>query len=195
MPDRLARRSLLLAGTATGLLPGRANAATELLNIGSPRGTIDFAVGESKVFRTTGSFREWYGRVRVDEFDIPKSRVDVIVLTKSVRMADEDQTEMLKDSEFFDVEDFPQMIFHSLAVERTGEETLRVVGVLTLRGIRRPMILDVSVTDRQPEALPGERYARFKGQGSLLRSEFGMTKYIEVTGDTVEISIRAEAWR
>lgn len=195
MPDSLPRRSLLLAGTATGLLPRRAGAAAEFFNIGSPRGTIDFAVGDSRIFRTTGLFREWHGKVRVDESDFPRSSVDVIVLTKSVQMVDENQTEMLKDTEFFDVKDFPQMTFHSLGVERTGEETLRVIGALTLRGIRRPMILDVSVTDRQPQAPPGERYARFKGRGSLLRSEFGMTKFIELTGDSVEISIRTDAWR
>jgi polyisoprenoid-binding protein YceI len=192
-PDRLSRR-LLLAGT-TGLLSRPAAAASDQLNIGSPRGTMDFAVGEYKLLRTTGSFGEWQGKVRVDEVDVPRSRVDVIVLTRSVHMADEDQTAMLRGPEFFDVETYPQMSFHSIAVERTGEETLRVIGFLTLRGIRRPMFLDVSVTDRRPEAAPGDRYARFRAQGSLLRSEFGMTKYIDIVGDTVEITIRTDAWR
>lgn len=185
---------MLLAGT-TGLLSGHAAAASDQLNIGSARGTLDFAVGESRIFRTTGSFKEWHGKVRVDDVDVPKSRVDVIVLTKSVQMSDENQTEMLKDAEFFDVENFPQMTFHSIAVERTGEETLRVIGALTLRGIRRPMFLDVSVTDRKPEAAPGDRYAKFRASGSLLRSEFGMTKYIDLVGDSVEISIHTDAWR
>ncbi len=195
MPGRLPRRGLLLAGTATGLLSRRAVASTDVLTIGSPRGTIDFAVGESKFFRTTGTFKDWHGKVRVDEIDVRRSSVDVIVFTKSVRMADENQTEMLKDAEFFAVDDYPQMTFHSYAVERTGEDTLRVIGTLSLRGIGRPMILDVSVSDRKPGAAPGDRYARFRGHGSLLRSEFGMTKFIEITGDTVDISIHTDAWR
>ncbi len=195
MRDRLTRRNLLLAGSATGLLPGRADAASDLLDIGSPRGTIDFFVGDSKFFRTTGSFGNWHGKVRVDDVDVPKSSVDVIVLTRSVQMMDEDQTEMLEDSDFFDVANFPEMTFHSIGVERTGEEALKVVGVITLRGIPRPMIFDVSVTDRKPGAAAGERYARFRGRGSLLRSEFGMTRYIDVVGDKVDISIRTEAWR
>jgi len=31
--------------------------------------------------------------------------------------------------------------------------------------------------------------------GSLKRSEFGMVKFIEVVGDTVDFSIRTDAWR
>jgi polyisoprenoid-binding protein YceI len=191
----LPRRSLLLAGTAAGLLPGRRAGATELLHIGSPRGTIDFALGDSWILRTAGSFKQWHGALRFDELDVPRSSVDVVVLTQSVQMRDENQTAMLQGADFFDVENFPQMAFHSLAVESTGEETLRVIGILTLRGIRRPMILDVSVTDQQRAAPPGASYARFRANGSVLRSEFGMTKFIDATGDTVEISIRADAWR
>ena len=194
MPDRPTRRRLL-AGATTSLLARQAAATTDLLNIGSSRGKLDFAVGESRFFRATGRFKDWHGKVRVDDVDVPSSRVDVIVLTKSVQMADENQTEMLKAAEFFDISNFPHMTFRSLAVERTGEETLRVVGLLTLRGIKRPMFLDASVTDRRPEAAPGDRYARFRASGSLQRSEFGMTKYLDVVGDNVEISIHAEAWR
>jgi polyisoprenoid-binding protein YceI len=110
-------------------------------------------------------------------------------------MVDDDQTAMLKSGDFFDVDKFPEMSFHSTAVERTGEETLKVTGDLTLRGIKKPMVLAVSVTDRKPEAAPGARYARFRGKGTIKRSDYGMTKFTDVTGDTVEISIRADAWR
>ena len=87
------------------------------------------------------------------------------------------------------------MTFQSTVVERTAESTLKVSGNVTLRGITRPMLLAVSVTDRKPDAAAGARYARFRAEGSIKRSEFGMTKYIDVVGDTVDITIRAEAWR
>jgi polyisoprenoid-binding protein YceI len=110
-------------------------------------------------------------------------------------MLDTQQTAMLKDVEFFDVSRFPKMTFKSTAIERTGETTLKVVGDLTLRGITKPMQLAVSVTDRQPNAPAGKRYATFRAEGSLKRSEFGMVKYNDVVGDNVDISIRTDAWR
>jgi polyisoprenoid-binding protein YceI len=87
------------------------------------------------------------------------------------------------------------MIFHSTHIERTGETALKVDGTITLRGVTRPMTLAVTVTDRRPQAAPGARYARFRGVGTVKRSEFGMTKYIDMVGDNVEISIATEARR
>ena len=87
------------------------------------------------------------------------------------------------------------MTFKSTKIVRTGDTALKVEGNITLRGITRPMMLDVTVSDRRPDAAPGSRYARFRGFGTLKRSEFGMTKYVDMVGDTVEISIAADAWR
>ncbi len=195
MPARLARRALLLGAGAACLLSWSAVGAADNLNIGGARGTIDFAIGDSKVFRTTGSFKDWQGFLRVDDQDVPKSAVQVTVHTKSIQMLDSQQTAMLKDPDFFDVEKFPEMIFRSTNVERTSPTTLKVTGDVTLRGITRPMVLTVSVTDRKADAAAGARYARFRAEGSIKRSEFGMTKFVDVVGDTVDITIRADAWR
>ena len=170
-------------------------AASDHLSIGAPRGTIDFSIGDSRIFRTTGGFKKWQGKLLVDDANVPKSSVDVLIDTTSIEMLDKQQTEMLRDTDFFDVKKFPEMSFTSTAIERSGETALKVLGDLTLRGITHPMTLDVSVTDRKPDAANGKRYAYFTAEGSLKRSEYGMTKFIDVVGDTVDISIRTDAWR
>ena len=185
---------MFLVGAATCLLPWSASAA-EPLHIGGARGTIDFSIGDSRIFRTTGSFKDWQGTLRVDDSDVPRSAVAVKVNTGSIEMLDPQQTAMLKDPDFFDVAKFPELTYVSRTVARTGDSTLKVEGEVTLRGITRPMELDVTVTDRKPGAAAGARYARFRANGSLKRSEFGMTKYVDVVGDLVDISIRADAWR
>ena len=188
------QRRVFLLGGAAALLPLRASAA-EQLHIGAARGSIDFAIGDSKIFRTTGSFKEWQGTVLVDDSDVARSTVLVNVNTSSIQMMDPQQSEMLKDTDFFDVAKFPQMTYQSSKVTRTSDTALKVEGQVTLRGITRPMELMVSVTDRKPDAAAGARYARFRAAGSLKRSEFGMVKFIDVVGDTVDFSIRTDAWR
>ena len=187
------RRFVLLGGVAC-LLPFRALAA-EQLHIGGRHGSIDFAIGDSKVFRNTGSFKDWQGTVLVDDGDAARSTVAVKVNTGSIEMLDPQQTAMLKDVDFFDVAKFPDMTYRSKRIERIGDGTLKVEGEVTLRGITRPMALDVAVTDRRPDASAGARYARFRASGSLKRSEFGMVKYVDMVGDTVDFSIRTDAWR
>jgi polyisoprenoid-binding protein YceI len=188
------RRAVLFGAPAALLVPLRASAA-EQLHIGAARGSIDFSIGDSKIFRTTGSFKEWQGLVLVDDTDVARSTVKVNVSTASIQMLDSQQSEMLKDADFFDVAKFPKMTYVSHTVTRTGDSTLKVDGAITLRGITRPMALQVSVTDRKPDAAAGARYARFRAEGSLKRSEFGMVKYIDVVGDTVDFFIRTDAWR
>ncbi|MFO1157468.1 MAG: YceI family protein [Reyranellaceae bacterium] len=185
----------LLALLLALILAGPAAHAADQLKIGDGRGSIDFAIGDSKIFRTTGGFKHWQGNVTVDEPDVSRSSVEVTVKTDSIQMLDTQQTAMLKDSDFFDVAKFPQMTFRSTKIVRTGDNTLKVDGDITLRGITRPMALDVTVSDRKPDAAPGARYARFRGVGTIKRSEFGMTKYIDMVGDTVEFIITADAWR
>ena len=187
------RRFLLLGGAAC-LLPVRTFAA-EQLHIGAARGTIDFAIGDSRLFRTTGSFKDWLGTVRVDDSEVSHSTVAVKVNTNSIDMLDPQQSAMLKDADFFDVAKFPKMTYVSSKVTRTSDSSLKVEGAITLRGITRPMELTVSVTDRKADAAAGARYARFHAEGRLKRSEFGMVKYIDVVGDTVDFSIRTDAWR
>ena len=185
----------LLLAALLALSAASPAAAAEQLEIGAKYGTIDFAIGNSKVFRTTGSFTDWKGTVTVDDADVPNSKVDVVVKTTSIQMLDEQQTNMLKDADYFDVQHFPEMTFHSTHIERVGDNALKVEGDITLRGVTRPMTLAVTVTDRQPKAAPGARYARFRGAGTIKRSDFGMTKYLDVVGDTVELSIATEARR
>jgi polyisoprenoid-binding protein YceI len=189
-----ARRRGLLLGAALCLLPWQASAA-DRLHIGAAHGTIDFAIGDSRIFRTTGSFKDWRGTLLVDDSDVPRSIVAVKVNTNSIEMLDPQQTSMLKDPDFFDVTRFPELTYVSRTVTRTGDSTLKVEGEVTLRGITRPMALEVTVTDRQPDAAAGSRYARFRANGTLKRSEFGMVKYVDVVGDLVDISIRTDAWR
>lgn len=187
-------RRLLLLGSVASLLPSRSFAA-EQLHIGAAHGIIDFAIGDSRLFRTTGSFKDWQGTVVVDDADVARSTVLVKINTASIQMLDPQQSTMLKDADFFDVAKFPEITYLSRRIERTGEGTLKVDGEITLRGITRPMGLEVSVTDRKPEAAAGAPYARFRGAGSLKRSQFGMVKFVDMVGDTVDFSIRTDAWR
>jgi polyisoprenoid-binding protein YceI len=189
------RRLFLLGGAAACLFPDAGARAAESLKIGAGRGTIEFAIGDSSLFRTTGSFKRWQGTVRVDDADVSRSSVTVRIDTASIEMLDAQQAAMLGGADFFDVARFPEMTYVSRRIERRGENALKVEGEITLRGITRPMQLDVSVTGRKPDAPPGAVYAHFTATGRLKRSEFGMMKFIDLVGDTVDFSIRTDAWR
>ena len=181
-------RLALAVMLATASLP----AAAQSLRIDSAHGTIDFAVGDSVFFRTAGVFKRWQGMLRIDESNIPSSAVQVTIDADSVETRDPAQNEQLRGPDFFDVQRFPSFSFVSTQVQRTGPHSLRVAGNVTLRGVTRPMVLEVDV--QQPRA--GEvASARFVARGRIDRTVFGMTKFTDMTGNNVDLTIRAEAIR
>jgi polyisoprenoid-binding protein YceI len=180
----LNRRYLLAAPIATLLFSAALPLhAAEDLQIGAGRGSIDFTVGNSAFFR------KWQGTVRIEESNIPASAVRVSIDTASIDTRDAQQDGQLRGPDFFDVTKFPTMTFVSTKVERTGPQKLKVTGDVTMRGITHPMVLDVEVQRH------GAGAAAFTATGRVNRADFGMNKYLDITGNYVDIRIRAEATR
>jgi len=93
--------------------------------------------------------------------------------------------------------DFPQIIFTSTAIETTSPSTGKVTGDLTLAGVTRPVTLDVTYNGAMASAAlyAGRPAVGFSARGTLNRSAFGLTRYADFVGDTVEIIIEAEFTR
>ena len=88
---------------------------------------------------------------------------------------------------------FPKIEFVSTRIERTGPATANIFGNLTIRGVTRPFVLE-TVFNGSMRAHPFSRrpLLGFSGQGSLKRSDFGMTTLIPMVGDEIRIAVEAE---
>jgi polyisoprenoid-binding protein YceI len=91
------------------------------------------------------------------------------------------------------------MTFKSTRVER-GDDGFKVTGDLTLRGVTKPVTLDVEYAGRTKHPQLGERVG-FSARGSLNRKDFGIT-FNQVLdaggvalGEKVEINIEVQATR
>lgn len=97
----------------------------------------------------------------------------------------------------------PQIIFASTGVTLTGPNTGRMTGDLTLRGVTRPVTLDVTFNRgfaRHPFG-PSLALLGFSARGNIRRSEFGVNALLPAqpgglgVGDEVEIIIETEFTR
>ena len=93
---------------------------------------------------------------------------------------------------FFDIAKFPTAKFVSTKVEKTGEKTAKVTGDLTIKGITKPVVLDVTLNGM------GENFEKiktvgFSGSTTIKRSDFGMKDYLPMLGDDVKLEIESEA--
>ena len=102
--------------------------------------------------------------------------------------------EDLDGPDWFDAANFPKMTFKSTSIERTGPTTGLITGDLTVRGITKPITLDVTFNGGRPHPINTLAYAiGFVATGSTKRSDYQMTKLLRLgVGDEVKILIHAE---
>lgn len=139
-----------------------------------------------------GKFVMVEGSVTLDEEKPENSKVSATIRIDRMVTGVAPLDEHLRSKDFFDVASFPTASFVSEKVEITGERTAKVTGPLTLRGVTRPVTLDVALNKLAPN-MKQQQTAGFTATTVLKRSDFGMTAYLPALGDDVRIRIESEA--
>jgi polyisoprenoid-binding protein YceI len=115
----------------------------------------------------------------------------------SIDTADSQRDEHLRSADFFDVQKFPVASFRSTKVEDRGGDRYRVTGDLTIRGVTKPVVLDVTYEGSGKDPWGGER-AGFTATTSIDRRQFGLewNKALEtgglLVGEKVDLTLEVE---
>ncbi|HEY7608451.1 MAG TPA: YceI family protein [Alphaproteobacteria bacterium] len=159
-------------------------------------------IGYTDVF---GLFREWGGEFSFDPKEPEKTRVKIEVKTESLDTNDHrvqaqggvrGRNEHLRSADFFNVKEFPSMTFESTKVEKTGEKTAKLHGNVTLLGVTKPVVFDVTFNKVAPHPVPaykGVMTAGFTIRGTIKRSDWGMKFGVPAVSDEVALYIQIEA--
>ncbi|WP_245504538.1 YceI family protein [Aquabacter spiritensis] len=131
------------------------------------------------------------GTLVLDEDDTDKSRVEVTVPVARAGTLDPELDAHLKTSDFFDSAKYPTATFRSTRIEAAGR-TARITGDLTLRGVTRPVTLDVTFRRAGPRPTDKAYAVGFDATATIKRSDFGMTAFLPLVGDAVDLRIEAE---
>jgi len=134
---------------------------------------VGFAARHMAVSKVRGRFTAFEGVLEVAE-DVVDSTLNVTVETASVDTADEKRDAHLRSGDFFDVEQFPTMTFASTGITETGPGAWKVDGDLTIRGVTRPVTLDVETEGAIIDPYGNER-AGFSASAVINRDEFGVS--------------------
>jgi len=87
---------------------------------------------------------------------------------------------------------FPTATFVSTKVEPGAGQTGKVYGDLTLHGVTKPVVLDVTFNGVGSGFAPGSVKTGFSAVTQIKRSEFGVSKYVPLVGDDVTLNIEVE---
>jgi polyisoprenoid-binding protein YceI len=121
-----------------------AAAAPVTYQIDASHSVAGFSVKHLVVSNVKGELGAITGTVVYDKDDVTKSTVEAEIDVKAINTRDEKRDGHLKSPDFFDVAKFPTAKFKSTKVEKHGDK-LKVTGDLTLRGVTKPVTLEVDV--------------------------------------------------
>lgn len=165
-------------------VPGAELPRIETLQFDSERSSAQFSVKVFWMIPVDGQFGQVRGDVVVDHFR-SQARVDARIDANGVSMRRSAYENWVKSAEFFDVEHYPEIRFHSdsfpIARLHGGGD---LPGVLTMRGIEKPVLFQVKPSACERPAIDCD----VEAEGTVRRSEFGMTTRRASLSDKVELS-------
>jgi polyisoprenoid-binding protein YceI len=130
--------------------------------------------------------------------DRSASSVEAVIQVASIDTGDEKRDAHLRSADFFAAENHPEIRFRSTELKRTGEDRFELAGELTIRGVTRPVTLDVTEEGRARDPWGGERVG-YSARARINRKDFGLEWNVALetggflVGDEIDIQIEAEA--
>jgi polyisoprenoid-binding protein YceI len=178
------------------LLPSFAAAQVQKFAIDPAHSVMGFKI-RHLVSKVTGRFDQFEGEIQID----PKAPQTMVlagkIMATSIDTNQPDRDKHLRSPDFFDVEKFPDITFKSTKVEKSGD-AYQVTGDLTMHGVTKPIVLQVSVLGFGPGPRGGLT-AGFEATGKINRKDFGviwnrtLDQGSTLLGDDVELELQVEA--
>lgn len=152
--------------------------------------SVEFAVKHMMISTVKGRFSDVKGALVVPDSGQPS--VDVTIAAAGIDTRFEARDTHLRSADFFDVERFPELRFVSSSATRSGDGW-KLAGDLTIRGVTRPVALDVTEEGAGVDPWGNHRIA-FSATGRINRSEFGLTwnAALETGGVLVSEEVRLQ---
>lgn len=146
--------------------------------------------------KVRGRFTDVRGDIVVGERP-EDTTVDVTIAMASVASGDRARDDHLRSADLFDVESHPEARFRSTAVRWDGT-TGRLTGDLTIKGVTRPVTLDVDFLGQVHDPWGNDRII-FSASGKVNRDDWGITwnQVLETGGllvsRDIELALELEA--
>jgi len=180
--------------------PPTAAPAAATWDIDTSHANAGFRVRHLMVSHVRGHLGPVSGTIFIDEQDLSRSRIEVSVDARGIDSREPKRDEHLRSADFLDVANHPTVTFRSTRVEapaRAGGD-LRVTGDLTIRGVTRPVTLEVEALPPAIQDPWGNRRRGVSARARINRKDWGLKWNIAIeaggvaVADEVAIEIDAE---
>jgi len=202
---RVSLRTAAIAASALALVGGTGVIAQSALTknpaevqagyyeLDSSHGRITWKVDHLGFSDFYGQFVNVQARLQLDPANPANSRLSATIPIADIAPNDDALKRHLLGEDFFDVANHPTATFEStrIVMDDDDRNEADVYGNLTIKGITRPVKLEVEFNQAGP-SMGGKYRAGFDAEAKIKRSDFGITYGLPALGDEVELHIEGE---
>jgi len=154
---------------------------------------LGFVARHAMVTKVRGTFREVEGSIHLDAQDPTRSSAQVKVNVASITTDQDQRDAHLRGEDFFDVAKFPELTFTSTSAEKVDDETYKLTGDLTIKGVTKPVTVDFELTGTAVDPFGNTRVG-FEGNTTVNRKDWGVNwnAALETGGFLVSDKIKLE---
>jgi len=184
------RKVLFMAGTmvGVGLSLGHANpASAQAYKVDTVHSTSIFKIKHMNTSYSYGRFNDISGQFSLDA----SGSLDFVVKTDSIDTGNANRDKHLKGPDFFNAVQYPTISFKSKSVTKTGADTYRAAGDLTLHGVTQPLTITLTRVGAGKD-MKGRSTLGFETEFAIKRTDYKMNKLLEGAGDDVKIIVSVE---
>jgi polyisoprenoid-binding protein YceI len=180
------------------LTPLASFAAPASYSLQSDRSEVGFVYSLSGA-QNRGSMPVRNARIIIDLDQFSNSSADVTVDVTRARTGLVFATEALKAGSVLNANAHPTIRFQSTAIRPDNPRNLsaggKIDGLLTIRGVTKPVTLNAAVFRQQGTAEGDLSQLSFRISGAVRRSDFGATGYCDIVDDVINLDIAARVIR
>ncbi len=183
----------ILVAALTAIVPAAARPG-DVYRVDPERTSVAFEVTQLGVFVQNGRFGRAHGRIAYDA-ETEAGSVDLAVDTSSVDTGWDLRDRFVRGENMLDAAHHPRLEFRSTAMSFAAHRLIAVEGALTLRGVTRPVRLEVRDVRCGSSAGDGGERCDAEIVGRISRRAFGIDYAYPLVGDEVVLTFAVSAQR
>ncbi len=134
---------------------------------------LGFKIKHLMITHVSGNFNDFAVEVETEGENFRTAGINAQIKVASINTNNNQRDEHLRNSDFFEADKFPEITFNSTSIEVKDAETFVLHGNLTMKGITKPVTLNLEYNGVTKDPWGGER-AGFSLAGKINRTDWGV---------------------
>jgi len=152
---------------------------------------IGFVARHAMITKVRGSFNDVAGSGYFDADNPTRSHLELTIQAASIDTRNADRDAHLRSNDFFDMESHPEIRFVSTSVEAAGDNRFRVTGDLTMKGVTKPITVELEYAGSAVDPFGNTRIG-LEGGVTVNRKDWGINWNAALEAGGVLVSEKAD---